>query len=150
MAGAGHFFCRAGAERRGGVASAVTEQRPREPWPFPPLPGPAAAGAQLVGAQGPRTTVRRRRPLARRPGNRGSLAALGLWQRDPAPRGRPAPIAAAGLVTRRGAAGLGPAPGGCRSRGGTETGPGRGWRVEGRNRGGRAARGQSRSRAEPT
>lgn len=155
VAGAGHFFCRAGAEGRGGVASAVTEQRPREPRPFPPLPGPAAAGAQLVGAQVPRTTVRRRRPLARRQGNRGSLAAPGLWRRDPAPRGRLAPIAAAVLVTRRvglrargqrpAAAGVAAGRGRRRGRGG-----GGGWRVEiGASGRPAASLGAAQSRPEP-
>ncbi|XP_045346463.1 TLC domain-containing protein 3A isoform X1 [Leopardus geoffroyi] len=157
-------FRRSRRPGREGDASAVTEQKPREPRPFPPLPGPrgrsggggerstppvrgaASATSELTGPQ-----------LARRPGEPGgSLRAQGRRRGDPAPAGRPAPIAAAGLVTRgvapraRGQrpAAAGVAAGRGRGRAGGGGGGGGGRRVE-TGAGGPRQSGAAPSRPEP-
>ncbi|XP_025774350.1 LOW QUALITY PROTEIN: protein FAM57A [Puma concolor] len=138
-------FRRSRRSGREGDASAVTEQKPREPRPFPPLPGPrgrsggggerstppvrgaASATSELTGPQ-----------LARRPGEPGgSLRAQGRRRGVPAPAGRPAPIAAAGLITRgEWRRGLGQRPAAAGVAAGRGWGPGRG---SGRGGGGRRA-----------
>lgn len=167
VAGAEHFICQASPREWEAGGSAVTKQRPREPRPFAPLPRPGGGsgggrGHWRVPCAG--RSVAPWNPLGRarrgpRPGgklvpgvgsrahrgNPGKPRGLGAAAARPRP-GRPA----SAYRCRRpghaesGAAGSGPAPGGCQSRGGP--GGGGGWRVEIGAGGPR----QSRSRAEPT
>lgn len=145
----------------------ATELQPPEPLPAPSLPGPPGSGghgrAAGPGAASARSeptgppaaepplpprpaAARPRAPLAAGPGIRGSLWAQGRWRRDPAPaRG---PRLSRPPVRSRGEwrCGLGAsAPRLPESRG---PGRGAGWRVEGRNRGGRAAAVSETSRVD--
>lgn len=136
-----------GWSRGEGEASAVTERSPQSLGPphHPARPPPAGSGRPRCAPRPGGSSPPR---LARGPagGTRGSLGAQGRWRRDPAPARRPAPIAAAGLVTRRAevrargqrSAAAGVAAG--------WSGRGGGWRVEIGAGGPR----QSRRRAEPT
>ncbi|XP_040311029.1 TLC domain-containing protein 3A [Herpailurus yagouaroundi] len=144
-------FRRSRRSGREGDASAVTEQKPREPRPFPPLPGPrgrsrgggerstppvrgaASATSELTGPQ-----------LARRPGEPGgSLRAQGRRRGDPAPAGS------------EGAASPVPCPSGAlagalgRRRASPREGEGAGWRAPTRGGTGReaAARGSGSAAA---
>lgn len=92
-----------------GEASAVTEQKPREPrrslcglWRATATRAPLVGGAASAhpGPGGQQLPPQPARGPAGR-GTRGSLPAQGRRRRDPAPPGRPAPIAVRGLVTRR-------------------------------------------------
>ncbi|XP_022365126.1 uncharacterized protein LOC111151425 [Enhydra lutris kenyoni] len=123
---------RSGRSRREGDASAVTEQKPGKPRPLRGR-SEGSCGARRRRLRNLRGRSSPPPPPALRPagGTRGSLAAQGRRRRDPAPPGRPAPIAAAGLVTRRvalRARGQRPAAAGVAA--GPEQEPGRGRRAE--------------------
>lgn len=133
-------FRRSGRSRREGDASAVTEQKPREPRPFPPVPRPRGRserggdrstplvrGAAPAPSEppGPQLAAAAHSPAGR--GNPGKPRGLG----EAAAAARPRPARPARAYRGRrpghaesGAAGSGPAPGGCRSRGGAGAGAG--------------------------